>query len=172
MRQFVNVAKQQGVDLSELTNKYICSPTQNTPIRNHQPVVSQPSATGRVATLQIWLNNVLGANVTVNELSDGSWAFYDQNISFIGRTTLSVNFNTCSATIQNAILSGTYGGQKIGYNECQFQVSGYAVKLKLIFDGQSGNGGSIIPGLTNEQLLLYGGIALLAIVGLVLITRR
>jgi hypothetical protein len=182
MRQFVNVIKQNSdgkVDLSNLVNQYICGgaqpPPKNQPGTN-QPIFNPPGAppqtTGRTGTLRICINDVTCATVQVNELSDGSWAFYDQNISFIGRTTLSVNFNTCSATIQNAILSGTYGGQKIGYNECQFQVSGYTVKLKLIFDDQSGNGGSIIPGLTNEQLLLYGGIALLAIVGLVLITRR
>jgi len=178
MKQFVNVAKQHGVDLSGLVNQYICGGAQNPPVTN-PPIYNPPGApptTGRTATLQIFLNGTLSANVTVNELPDGSWAFYDQNIAIIGRTTLSVNFNTCSATIQNAILSGTYPGQSIGQNECQFQISGYTVKLKLILSQQGGgplgNNGSLIPGLTNEQLLLYGGIALLAIVGLILITRR
>jgi hypothetical protein len=179
MRQFVNVAKQHGVDLSGLVNQYICVGAQNPPVTNppiYNPPGTQQTTTGRTATLQIFLNGTLSANVTVNELSDGSWAFYDQNIALIGRTTLSVNFNTCLATIQNAIISGTYAGQSIGQNECQFQISGYKVKLKLILSqqggGPPGDGGSIIPGLTNEQLLLYSGIALLALVGLILITRR
>jgi hypothetical protein len=179
MKQFVNVAKQHGVDLSGLVNQYICGGTKNPPITNppiSNPPGMLPPTTGRTATLQIFLNGTLSANVTVNELSDGSWAFYDQNISFIGRTTASVNFSTCTATIQNAYLPGTYSGQKIGQNECQFQISGYKVKLKLILSqqggGPPGDGGSIIPWLTNEQLFLYGGIALLALVGLILITRR
>jgi hypothetical protein len=179
MKQFVNVAKQHGVDLSGLVNQYICGGTQKPPVTNppiSNPPGTPPPTTGRTATLQICINNVNCGTVQVNELSDGSWAFYDQNVAFIGRTTASVNFSICSATIQNQYLSGTYSGQSIGQNECQFQISGYKVKLKLILSqqggGPPGDGGSIIPGLTNDQLLLYGGIALLAIVGLVLITRR
>jgi hypothetical protein len=183
MKQFVNVIKQNSdgnVDLSNLVNQYICGaqqgkqPGSNQPISN--PPGTPPPTTGRTATLQICINDVNCATVQVSELADGSWAFYDQNIAFIGRTTASVNFSTCTATIQNAYLLGTYSGQKIGQNECQFQISGYKVKLKLILNQQGGespgNNGSLIPGLTNEQLLLYGGIALLALVGLILITRR
>jgi hypothetical protein len=179
MKQFVNVAKQHGIDLSGLVNQYICGGAQKPPVTNppiSNPPGTPPPTTGRTATLQICINDVNCATVQVSELADGSWAFYDQNIAFIGRTTASVNFSTCTATIQNAYLLGTYSGQKIGQNECQFQISGYKVKLKLILNQQGGespgNNGSLIPGLTNEQLLLYGGIALLALVGLILITRR
>lgn len=132
------------------------------------PPVSQYS-------IAIYVNDALAAVVPAAQQPDGSYAI-STSLPIVGYVSFSVNFADCSLKLtasQGYLQAGVYAGTPAGVNTCQYTISNYNIKLKLIKEGQqpppkiNGNVGNI----KQEDWLVIGILAFVAIVALVLISR-
>lgn len=140
-----------------------------------KPTPWPPAPTVSQDSIAVYVNDALAAVVPAAQQPDGSYAV-SASLPIVGYVSFSVNFTDCSLRLtasQGYLQAGVYAGTPVGVNTCQYMISNYNIKLKLIKEGQqpppkiNGNGGNI----KQEDWLVIGILAFVALVAIVLISR-